>query len=250
MPFYAEIFNFLKIFLNFDCVIILSSFWIGYLLNNAGIPFLVTMMMQIILLSVSYSINKYRISNIDTNYQAFNNKFEIFELYIRKFLHSGELEEDLIDQMNKNFNIYKDKLNIIIQTYYCNDVLLNQTLAYNKIIGIKYKGFNIFTNFQVYRCRKIIMSLCKGSEAEGIKLFQYFTDLEKLKLDDIDYCEKYSKFSQTIIEPDPNLSKLRELIDELVDTKTNLIKDYESILTNYPNSIEVNEMYGSLLTNI
>ena len=250
LPFYSELLNFFQIFFHLDCVVIVSSFWIGFLLDNAGIPFLVSMIMQLILLTVSYSILQYRIAKINKNYTAFYSKFELFELSIREWLKSGKIEEELIDYMNKNFNIYKDKLNIIIQTYYCNDVLLNDSLAYNKIIGIKYKGFNIFTNFQVYKCRKIIMGLCKASAAEGIKLFQYFTDLEKLKLDDITFCEKYSKFSQSIIEPNPNLLKLKTSIDELFDVKKLLINSYDSILISFPNSDEVNDMYGSFLINI
>ena len=93
--------------------------------------------MQIVLCIVSYSIMKYRISKINTDYQAYYNAFSNFELSIRKLLKSGELHEELITQMNKNFALYQDKLNIIIQTYYCSDLLLNNSLAYNKIIGIQ-----------------------------------------------------------------------------------------------------------------
>ena len=51
--------------------------------------------MQIVLLTVSYSIMKYRISSISTDYQAFNYKFSSFELSVRKYLKSGELEEEI-----------------------------------------------------------------------------------------------------------------------------------------------------------
>ena len=250
LPFYSEILNFWKIFFHLDCVLIISSFWVGYLLDNGDVSFLVTIMMQIILLILTHLILKYRISKISLNHQAIYNKFEIFELSIRKLLKSGELEEELITKMNKNFRIHRDKLNIVTQAYYCSDVLLNEGLAYNKIIGIKYKGLNVFTNFQVYKCRKAIMSQCKNLSIERIRLYQYFIDLEKLKSDDISFCERYSKFSKAIIEPNPNLSKLKDYIDEIVDSKRDLINLYESILTAFPSSEEVNEMYGSFLINI
>ena len=250
LPFYNETLNWFKIFIHLDCVIMIIAFWIGYQLNNAGVPFLIALIMQIVLLTVSYSIMKYRISSISTDYQAFNYKFSSFELSVRKYLKSGELEEEIITQMNKNFNIYRDKLNLVMQAYYCSDVLLNDGLAYNKIIGVKYKGFNIFTNFQVYKCKKTIISQCSAAAIEGIQLYQYFTDLEKLKLDDFNLCEKYSKFSQAILEPNPNLSKLKNYIDELFDDKKVLIKSYESILEKFPNSEEVNDMYGSFLIAI
>ena len=208
------------------------------------------LIMQIVLCIVSYSIMKYRTLAINTDYQAYYNKFSTFELSIRKWLKSGELHDELITQMNKNFNLYQDKLNIVIQTYYCSDALLNNSLAYNKIIGIKYEGLNIFTNFQVYKCKKMIVSNCNASEIEGIQLYQYFSDLEKLKIDDFNLCKKYLKFSQGIIEPNPNISKLKTHISKLFDHKSSLICKYESILSKFPNSEEVNDMYGSFLVNI
>ena len=206
--------------------------------------------MQITLLIISYSILKYRISKINTSDQVFYNKFEIFELSIRKFLKSGELKEALISKMNKNFHIHRDILNIVIQAYYCCDILFNNNLAYNKIIGINYEGINIFTNFQIFKCRKAILSQCKASEMQCIQFYQYLKDFEKLKLDDNDFCEKYFKFLLGVIEPDPNILKLKSYINELVDSKSLLINSYESILKIFPNSKEINKMYGSFLINI
>ena len=250
LPFYCEILNYVKIFFHLDCFFIILAFWIGYLLNDSGVPFLLTLIMQVVLLIISYFILKYRISKISKDIQAFYKQFEVFELSIRQVLKSGELEERIITQMNKNFYLYRDKLNIVMQTYYCSDILLNDTLAYNKIIGLNIKGIDIFTNFQIYKCRKNITSKCKISPAEGIQLYQYFTDLEKLKLDDISFCEKYSKFLQTIVEPNPNLSKLKNFIDELINQQNLLTNSYQEILTTFPNSNEANEMYGSFLTYI
>ena len=250
LPFYSELLNFIKIFLNLDCVVIILAFLIGCMLNDSGIPLLVTIIMQLIIVTISYSALKYRISKIGMHHQHFYNKFAIFELSIRSFLKSDELGDNLLELMNKNFMLNRDKFNIVIQAYYCSDILFNQTLAYNKIIGIKYKGLDIFTNYQVYKCRKAIISLCKLSAAEGIQLYQYFADLEKLKIDDKNFCEQFTKFSYNIIESNPNLSNLKVSIVELIGSKKLLLNSYESILSTFPNSNEVNDMYGSLLINI
>ena len=103
--------------------------------------------MQFFLLLLTYALIKYRISKINANSEACFNNFEDFELTIRNFLKTGELNEELILKMNKNFKIDKNPLNRVVLAYYCNDLLQNFMLAYNEVIRVNYSGFNIFINF-------------------------------------------------------------------------------------------------------
>ena len=249
LPCYSFYINLTKLFFQVDCMLMIFAFWLGFLLNNAGIPFLVTIVLQAILLILSYALIKYRISKINTDPESYYSDFEKYELSIRNFLKSGELVESLILKMNKNFKYDKNQLNIIFQAYYCNDVLQNFKLAYNKIIGLKYHGFDIFLNFQIFKCRTIMTNLNKHS-SELYKIYQYFINVQNLKLKDCTFCETYSKLLEAIITPNPNLLNLKTKINKLTHQKRALIELYILILDEFPNSAEVNEMYGSFLVDI
>ena len=116
--------------------------------------------------------------------------------------------------MNENFKYDKNKLNRVILAYYCNDALQNYKLAFNQIIEIKYDGFDIFLNYQIYKCRKTMLNICKKL-SDGHRLHQFFIDFEKVKIEDYHFCENYLKLSEEIIGPLPSLSKLKKIVKYL-----------------------------------
>ena len=249
LPFYSYYLNLIQIFFHLDCVLVILVFLIGSQLNNASIPFLIALAMQIALLVWTDLLLKYRISKISKNPDLFFIKFEQYELSIRSFLKSGELKENLLVKLNENFKYDKNSLNRVVSAYYCNDVLQNYKLAFNQIVGVKYDGANIILNYQIYKCRKIMMNICKKL-SESHRIHQFFIDFEKVKLEDYHFCEIYLKFSEEIISPLPKLSRLKGIINKLAKKKKSLIDLYTSILSKFPNSEEVNYLYGSLLLDI
>ena len=249
LPFYSQYLNLIKIFFQLDIVFIISIFLLGSRLNNAGIPFLLALVGQFFLLLLAFLLLKYRISKINANPDIYFSSFEDYELLIRQFLKSGELKENLIIKMNKNFKFEKSKLNRIILAYYCNDIMQNYKLAYNKIIKVKYDGINIFLNFQIYKCRKVMTDLCKKS-SEVYKLYQYFINIKKIKSKDYKFCARYYKFSEIVLQPKTNLSRLKIMIIKLTKQKNSIVNLYTSVLEGFPNSEEVNEMFGSFLFDI
>ena len=249
LPFYSYYLNLIKIFFHLECVLVIIVFLIGSQLNNASIPFLIILIMQVVLLILTDLLLKHRISKINTNLDLSFLKFEKYELLIRRFLKSGELKENLLVKLNENFKYDKNSLNRVVSAYYCNDVLQNYKLAFNQIVGVKYDRVNILLNYQIYKCRKIMMNICKKL-SEGHRIHQFFIDFEKVKLEDYHFCEIYLKFSEEIISPLPKLSRLKGIINKLAKKKKSLIDLYTSILSKFPNSEEVNYLYGSLLLDI
>ena len=249
LPYYSYYLNIIKIFFQLESALAALVFWLGLRLNDAGIPFLLTVVGQPFLLLLTVFSLRYRISKIEINSELYFNNFENYELSIRSFLKSGELERNLIRKMNKNFKITKNALNRIILAYYCNDVLQNYKLAYNKIIGVKYNGLNIFLNYQIYKCRKIMTSHCKMS-SEGYKIIQYFNDIEKIKFKDRKFCEDYFNLAEKILDPKSSLSSLKNKINKLSKEQKSLIHYYTIILETFPYSREANDMYGSFLSDI
>ena len=249
LPYYSYYLNLINIFTRVESFFITLLFWLGFQLNNAGIPFLLTIIGQPFLLLLTYLLLSYRISKIESDPESYYNTFENYELSIRHFLKSGELKEDLIINMNKNFKFTPNILNRIILAYYCNDVLQNYKLACNQIIWVKYNGPNIFLNYQIYKCRKIMINHCKKT-SEGYKIFQYFNDIEKIKLKDYDFCQNYLNFSEIILDPKSTLSNLKNKANKIWKTKQSIMQLYTIMLEAFPSSDEVNELYRSFLCDI
>ena len=249
LPFYSYHLNLIKIFIHFDCSLIILVFWIGYCLDNAGITLLVTLVMQVFLFVLAILILNYRIARIETNPELYYKHFEDFELSIRNYLKSGELKESLIAKLDKNFKTDENLLNRIAQAYYCNDMLKNTRLAYNKIIVVKYHRLNFFLNFQIYKCKKIMKKLCNKSTG-GYKIYQYIVAIENLALKDCEFCEYYAKLTEIILQPKPSLSKLKLNINKVIKKKAMLVLLYHAALAKFPDSEEVNENFGSLLLGI
>ena len=249
LPFYSYYLNLIKIFFHLECVLVIIVFLIGSQLNNASIPFLIILIMQVVLLILTDLLLKHRISKINTNLDLSFLKFEKYELLIRRFLKSGELKENLLVKLNENFKYNNNSLNRIVSAYYCNDILQDYKLAFNQIIGVKYEGINIFLNYQIYKCKKIMKNACKHL-SEGHRIQKFFIDFEKIKIEDYHFCENYLKLSEEIISPLQNLSKLKQIINNLAKQKTSLVNLYNSALLEFPNSEEINDFYGSLLSDI
>ena len=90
---------------------------------------------------------------------------------------------------------------------------------------------------------------CKDSIDE-FKLLQYFLDFESIKSADKEFCKLFYKLLKETLELTPNLSKLKELVNITTSKLLMLEKCYKSVLERFPNSLEVKEMYGSLLMSI
>lgn len=249
IPYYSIFVNFMQLFVQFDCSCTAIFFLIGKFLDTAQIPFIMTLLFQPILLILSYETIIYRFSHIPEPYESFGKPFEIYALSIRKYLENGDLKEELIKSMNINYKVHPNKLNRLLQTYYCIDTLKNPILGLNKIITTSHRGLDIFSNFQVYKCKSALKTYC-SENCEGFKLYKYFVDFDLTKEKDHLFCNLYSNFLSKILEKAPELTKLKFFIKELAQNMKKIKKNYEELITSFPSSFEAKEMYGSLLIHI
>jgi hypothetical protein len=249
LPYYSFISNFLEVFTHFDCFCIIIFFYVGVITDNAYTIVLLALLMQIPILSMVYGILKYRISKIQSISISKTYNYAKFEQSAREVLVNGNLKKDFIKIINKNYKIYKNKLNKISQAYYCNDILNSCALGLVKIHSIDHKGFNILVNFQVFKCKKVLIQLCRTS-SEGFKFLQHFTDFEKIKKQEKYLCERYNTFLNEVLENDRVLSRLKNHIDIITSHIKLIEENYVSLLSRFSGSAEAKEMFGSFLLNI
>ncbi|OMJ66992.1 hypothetical protein SteCoe_35975 [Stentor coeruleus] len=249
IPYYSLFMNFIKAFIHLDCSFVAIFFFTGKLLNTALIPFIASLLFQPILLVLSYETIKYRFSHIPEPNEWSEKPFEIYALSIRKYIENGELKEDLIKMMNINYKCHPNKLNRLIQSYYCVDVLKNSILGLNKIILTDHQGLDIFSNYQVYNCKSSLRFYC-SENCESFKLYKYFMDFATIKTKDHKFCILYSNFLSKILEKEPKLKLLKNFVRKIAKNMKLLKRNYDEIITSFPSSYEAKEMYGSLLIHI
>ena len=163
LPYYCNFLNYLKIFVHLDYCCVIFFFWLGLAFDNAGITFLLAVMSQVPVLIMTHFLIVFRISKIHKLEDSLLEKHYLFELSARKHLMTGDLKESILKKLKNNHKINHSTLNIIIQAYYCNDSLKNPSLGLVKVSQIKYAGFSIFVDYQIYKCKKILTDQCNNS---------------------------------------------------------------------------------------
>jgi hypothetical protein len=151
--------------------------------------------------------------------------------------------------MNSNFSSTKENMNLVLQAYYSLDFIGNCTLALNKAHWISVKSFNLYENFQIFKCKEITKEVCKVSSTT-YEFFKYFNQFNKLKKLDFDFCVTFSRLKSVILTQKPDLQDYSSIVDELATLLRKLTKKYENLVGRFPESSELKEMFRSFLIKI
>lgn len=249
LPYYCFIPNLLKVFVNVDCAFVCLVFWIGLKMDRIDIVVLITVLMQIPIFFLVKETIRYRESHLPNFLDCTNCKFRYFELSIRLYLSNGSLKDDLISYLVLNNIKRPNKFNFIIQAYYCSDTLNKKMLGLNRIIGVSSSGIDVFTNFQVFKCKNILKEECLLI-SEGFKMHQYFVDFFEVKERDKNFCIEYMDFIEKVNRKIYNFGELSGCINRIAAGAKDLKRRYEKILERFPTSNDPKNMLGSLLINI
>ncbi|OMJ74238.1 hypothetical protein SteCoe_26899 [Stentor coeruleus] len=249
LSFYCFWENVISLFIQIDSAIIALTFIIGLQIKNASITVVLWIIMQPILMLLSYQIIKYRQGRIkdfrDMNKESFRN----YELTIRNMLYTGELKEELLNWMIKNYKTNKSSYNKLFQAYYCSDILGLKMLGLAKISSENTQPFDICAGFQVFKCKKYMHHICQEF-SESLKLLNYFSEFTEIKSLDLDFCESFRSFLKKCLSDNSDINDLKMQSRKVIDKMKKLKKKYEILLGIYPSAIDVKELYGSLLINI
>jgi hypothetical protein len=222
-------------------------FWIGLLLNSAATTFVLTIAMQIPCLIITYEILKYRESKIKPLSVSRYLPFESLELTLRA--EYKKKNADLLPCLISNYELYQNQLNLIVQSYYCYDGLKNCTLALNKILFAKNIGINIPLNYQIYKCKKMMIAECENS-SDTYNAVLYFVRFEKVKELDKKFCITYFKFIDLFDQKRLSINKIKEFMKDIIENLKNINKEYNLLSKKYPGTPELAEYYSSFLIKI
>ncbi|OMJ73654.1 hypothetical protein SteCoe_27615 [Stentor coeruleus] len=249
LPYYSSYMNCAKILINFEAFCIGCFFILGSLLQNSSVTFILCIFLQPLIIISSLSYIKANKTSLTKSKESINFTLKKFELASRELWKSSENYIKLLKYMNYNYDRQKDKMLFVFQAYYCNDILKNSTLAAMKLSRAEVEGYKIITNFQIYKCMKILKT--RGlAFSEGLKLSLFLLDLDMVNDIELRFCEVFLKLLTSIIMKNVEIRKLFEDLKSFYMLLDECKKKYVSITGRFPDSSVVNRNFGTFLSDI
>ena len=249
LPYYSTFVNFIKVLLHFQILLISIFFLISSFINNATIVFVLSIVLQPFIILFVRDSTRYRISKINKISEEIKSSLNIFELSAREQFTSSNEYEKFLKDTNQNYSYAKDKLIFVFQAIYCEDILFNLPLASVKISVGNYKGINIVTNFQVFKCQaRLNKKLLEKSLS--LQLHEYLLDFDKIIKADKKLCYILLNFYRLIQVKDTKYSTLIKYLNKIDALIMKIKAKYNDIFTKNPDSKIANNMYGTFLLDI
>ena len=249
LPIYSDFMNYYESLIYFDCFCISLFFVVAEQLKDAAVVTSLAIIFQPVIFILAKNLIELRKSKIKDSENYLVCDLKVFELSARNSLNSDENSCVILQQLNQNHSIHKNKLTFVYQANYCDEILKNSHLALVKASRTDYKGPAMFTNFQIYKCQKHLEKLNRKTSS-GLRLFLYLRDLNYLLKEDKKFCSFFLKFIEEILSIQMTISNLFTDVKILANLIKKMKYSYENCLKKYPNSQIMNEMYGSFLSKV
>lgn len=249
LPCYIEFMNFMKILVEGLLICICLFFILGWSLNNASIIIVLSIILKPFMVILVRFLITFRLSKLPKPASVVVEKFFIFELSVRKNIIAGEMTEELIKLINKNYKTNNDKLNLVVQANYCREKMDKSMLGLMKISRTNHQGLNLPVNYQVYKCKETLQNL-NSKVSDGLRLYKYLLEFRATKKGDLELCEDFLKLLDRILEKNSQLSLLKNIISEICINIELINNQYTNLLKMIPDSTVVLDMYASLLVDI
>lgn len=250
--YYDALVNSIKISKMFILAMCSLSFIVGTWLDNAGVIFLLFILIIPVLCAISMFKMYKETQNLNFSQSNLNNQ-HIFELKLRKNLfdhHSPESEKIVVDSFK---NVYKsdllkvDKLFVVWEVNYCIFTLKNLNLARIKMARMINVASNIEGDIQEWRIDRYL-NLHKENVLSDLNFLNYLVDLERAKHADETLCYQLLEFWNEITLKVPRLHKLENLLDRIAELIDNAGFLYNSMMDQ--KNEKVYDLYGTLLQTI
>lgn len=248
IPYYYFYYSWFKFSLQIDSCFIALVFFMGDLQKNSLTILVISIIMQPMILCISFYMLKYRMSRIQIMQDRKFSSIDKYELMLRNIIINEKEKDTILRIFDTNIHLRHHKLKVILESYFCTDVLGNCTLGLNKISQISHLGFDIFSNFQVFRCKTVLEISCEQL-SPGYKLYKYFSNYKKALKHDQLFCKDLYLFMVEIIS---NTKKVKVAHDFMINAIKELEKGilyYENLFKNFPESTEVAKNYANLLND-
>lgn len=207
LPYYSFFKNYSKIFMHSTLSAIGFFFLLSIFQSNATIVLILAFFMQPGLLIATKIILNYRINKLKGVEKEVLT--DLFELNARQLFLIKDSAENINKFTNSNYKKTLNKLVIVYQSYYCIDILENESVALIKANQINYLGFNLTENFQIYKCQKSLESICLTT-SEGLKLCFFLYKYGKALKYDQQFCQNFIKLINQAVKK--NYSELEKTL--------------------------------------
>ncbi|OMJ94334.1 hypothetical protein SteCoe_2535 [Stentor coeruleus] len=246
-PYYADFLNFFKVLMHFEGFFVGIFFAVGLYLNSATAVIVLTVFVQPGILVFSKACVLYRLKWIKNPIEEVFN--ESFELAARGWLRNPNKAKKVIKYTNAYYEVFKDKMILVCQANYCADILNNSAVAAIKICQTDFRGFNVFTNYQVYNLQEKYKNENLGL-SEGVKLCIFLLKFGVVKYEEKSFCLLYEKLINNLIRKKVHISTLRKLLKNFDESLHSLISEYKGLVEQFPNSRIINKIFTSFLVEI
>jgi hypothetical protein len=246
LPYYLTEMNIIKVFFTGESLLISVSYIIGYLTNTSTATLLLFLCLQPACYIFSRSaIAKRTEKSATVNIESASDlEFELF--YRADFINKQQIEDFFTIADNHHKKIPSSTIGIF-EAYYAGDILNEPMLGLIKALCIKTSALGIFTQFQLFKCKRSYVKSsksCSSFKTVYLNRFLLFLGRKEGKLNK--YLNSISLEYSNHFNPD----NLKKFVIKINKTKCWICNRYEKILRNYSDHQIINQMYGTFLRDV
>ena len=247
LPHYSFLTNLYKTFFQLSLTCVSTFFLIGIWLNNPLSVILLTIVLQPIIFIISLSLVQYFFNYYTKNSDS-SSSFTSLELQNRSLVRCSS-DNSLLSSLNSIYLNSKIKKFRIIGAYYSLDKLENASLALNLIGSLNFAGIDIDENYQVFKCKSIMMNICKNISVL-YKTQEYIERIQEIRLRDKEFCKIFHQFLNLVIRDYKEMNSLKKWLKEVVEKWKKLESLYIDSINEFQFSKEIKELYALFLLDI
>ncbi|OMJ70742.1 hypothetical protein SteCoe_31220 [Stentor coeruleus] len=251
-PYYCTYTNAIKITKYISCTSCSLFLILGYLADNEAYPFLLYVIIQPIIIILSFiKVHEYILKD-QGNYIQANNIYQ-FERRLRFILTDPLADKKVV--LEAFAECYKKKqygrncFLVIWNTCFCFFTLNDYCLTRIKIGTETDRLTNLDEEFQIYKLRKTIIST-ETLYQEDIDYLDFRLKFERVKKQDMELCGCLIEFIKLINGKSSRKYLFSILIPKIAKLLTKVNKNYLDLIIHYPNSTSLMDYFSGFLSEI
>ncbi|OMJ93845.1 hypothetical protein SteCoe_3173 [Stentor coeruleus] len=251
-PYYCTYTNAIKITKYISCASCSLFFIFGYLADNDAYPFLLYIVIQPIIIILSYiKVHEYISKNQGDYIQA--NSIYQFERRLRSVLVDPLADKKVVleafAECYKKKQYGKNCFLMIWNTSFCFFTINDYCLTRIKIGTEVDKMKNLDGEFQIYKLRKAIISI-ETQYQEDIDYLDFRLKFERVKKQDMQLCCYLIEFIKLMNSKSSKRYLFSTLIPKIAKLLTKVNQNYLDLVIHYPNSTSLMDYFSGFLSEI
>lgn len=245
LPYYQRIINEISALIAIGIISEIFFFFIAIYLDNAYVILILSIFLIPAIALITHLFIQYRQLKIPKSL-TYLPPLATFELICRENLINSRLSNTMNNYFQESFRRNTDKLGFVYLSYYLFCMNIHCKNAIIQISKIHHSGYNIFDNFQVYKCQKILeKSIFLNSE--GLQVIIFIKSLKILQKFELKLFNTILSLCNSIKNRTPLQKNTKKKIFKIKLLIENIENKYIKAIEKFPHSGVLTEMYGSIL---